>query len=205
MAHTYLTDWWIFSGETSGDILLKASELAAKALEINPVDANALGIRAYVYSLMGEKGQGLQMARDSAAINPDSPDANAWLGVVQYHTGLMEDGIATLEKAVRSGKMPPAWYLYHLGYANLMAHRYEEAASAFQNALAKSERNPWALFGMVAAQALAGLEDEAGITASRVLASYPGFSSVQWASKLPFLDPSERLLLTDRLHRAGLP
>ena len=205
LAHTYLTDWWIFSGETSGDILLKASELAARALEINPADVNAVGIQAYVYSLMGKRDQALEMARDSAGMAPDSPEAIAWLGVVQYHTGLLEDSIATIERAVRSSKMPPAWYLYHLGYANLMAHRYEEAISAFQKALQKSERNPWALFGMVAAQALAGREEEAGITASRVLGSYPGFSSAGWAAKLPFLDPSERPLLVERLHRAGLP
>jgi adenylate cyclase len=203
LAHTYITDWWL-GWESSGEKALEqALEMTEKASQLKETNLNAQGLRSYVLTLRGERQKALDTANGLVATNPDEPESWGWLGVALFYSGQIQEAVPPLEKAVRATQSPAAWYLQHLGFAYLLSGRNDQAISAFEKALSRNERNPWALLGLAAAYGMAGQEEQARGAAARLRASHPGLSPELFASRLPFKDDSHRASFVNALRRAA--
>jgi adenylate cyclase len=203
LAHTYITDWWL-GWESSGEKALEqALEMTEKASQLKETNLNAQGLRSYVLTLRGERQKALNTAKGLVATNPDEPESWGWLGVALFYSGQIQEAIPPLEKAVRATQSPAAWYLQHLGFAYCLSGRNDQAISAFEKALSRNERNPWALLGLAAAYGMAGQEEQARGAAARLRASHPGLSPELFASRLPFKDDSHRASFVNALRRAA--
>ena len=203
LAHTYITDWWL-GWESSGEKALEqALEMTEKASQLKETNLNAQGLRSYVLTLRGERQKALDTAKGLVATNPDEPESWGWLGVALFYSGQIQEAVPPLEKAVRATQSPAAWYLQHLGFAYCLSGRNDQAISAFEKALSRNERNPWALLGLAAAYGMAGQEEQARGAAARLRASHPGLSPELFASRLPFKDDSHRASFVNALRRAA--
>ena len=203
LAHTYITDWWLGWESSREKALEQALEMTEKASQLKETDLNAQGLRSYVLILRGERQKALDTAKGLVAINPDEPESWGWLGIALFYSGQIQEAVPPLEKAVRATQSPAAWYLQHLGFAYCLSGRNDQAVSAFEKALSRNERNPWALLGLAAAYGMAGQEEQARGAAARLRASHPGLSPELFASRLPFKDDSHRASFVNALRRAA--
>ena len=61
--------------------------------------------------------QAMDAGEKALTLEPNGADVNALLGLMLRYLGRPEEAISVLEKAIRLNPIPPAWYLYKLGYA----------------------------------------------------------------------------------------
>lgn len=114
-----------------------ALPLLTRAVEINRDGWHAfyfLGIAQYKVNRQAESVKSLQRAVE---LNPNSPNANMWLGMVLATDPLMlANAIQSLEKAVKLAKDPlPGQAYYYLGGLYIKNKQYKEAAEAFETLL----------------------------------------------------------------------
>lgn len=202
--HTYLLDWWFGWNRAVQKPLDMAWNISEEILRLDPQNVNARGLQSHILSLMGRRLEAKELAKRLVEENPRSSEALGWMGVALYYNGKVDEGISFLEKAMRIGKTPAAWYLYHLGYAYLTTGRPDEAATIFQKVLERNETNPWALLGLVAAKGLGRNPNEAKELASKVVASHPGLDLDLFAARLPFHGEAQRQSFLAALHEAGI-
>ena len=116
-----------------------------------------------------------------------------------------EEGIRTLQKAIRLNPIRPPTYVYFkLGRAYRMMGQYKEAISEFKKALEGSPNSPGAWIGLASTYSLLGQEEKAREAAAEVLKINPKFSSERFIMALPFKNQSENERIIKALQRAGL-
>jgi tetratricopeptide (TPR) repeat protein len=116
-----------------------------------------------------------------------------------------EEGIQTLQKAIRLNPTKPPTYVYFkLGRAYRMIGQYEEAISVFKKALLRSPNNLAAYVGLASTNSLSGNTDKARAAAAEILKIYPKFSSERFIMGLPFKNQSENERVINALRNAGL-
>lgn len=114
-----------------------ALPLLTHAVEINKDGWRgfySLGIAHYKINHQAESIKALQRAVE---LNPDSPNANMWLGMVlATEPAMRANAIQSLEKAVKIAKDPlPGQAYYYLGGLYIKNNQYKEAADAFETLL----------------------------------------------------------------------
>lgn len=76
-----------------------AIELYDEVLEVQPTNAEALSYKGWaLYTLAGDPQAALTSLLDAATANPDYPDAHAFLAVVFFRSGLLEQAEQELER-----------------------------------------------------------------------------------------------------------
>jgi tetratricopeptide (TPR) repeat protein/TolB-like protein/predicted Ser/Thr protein kinase len=81
----------------------KAITLASKKLEVNPRDADALGVRALCYAMLKEKKPAFADLAAALKIAPNDADLNFQAALVYNQLGNAEEALKSLEKAFAAG------------------------------------------------------------------------------------------------------
>ncbi len=84
----------------------KAIEMAERALQVNPKDANAYKVLAVCRAMTGAREQALTTIRKTLELAPDDPDAMYAAAVVYTQLGEREKGMEWLKKTVAAGVSP---------------------------------------------------------------------------------------------------
>jgi len=127
--------------------LAKAQQAFEKVIADQPDLASARNDLAFVLAERGEQlDRALELARGAQQELGDDPAAVDTLGYVYYRAGRFEEALAELQRAVapaekRPGRVAPV-HAYHLGLVLQALDRKDEAANAFQRALASGEDFP---------------------------------------------------------------
>ncbi len=127
--------------------LAKAQQAFEKVFAEQPGLASVRNDLAFVLAERGEQlDRALELAHGAQQVLGDNPAAIDTLGYVYYRAGRFEAALAELERAValaerRPGELSPV-YPYHLGLVLQALGRKDEAAVAFQRALAGGEDFP---------------------------------------------------------------
>lgn len=126
----------------------RAIELLEQVLAETPQRTGAKNDLAYLLALEGrDLERALQLAQEARGALPDAPAVADTLGFVLLRRGLAEAALAQFRTAIEffesaeEGGVPPSYH-YHLGLAYKALDRPEDAASAFEQALAGSEDFP---------------------------------------------------------------
>jgi adenylate cyclase len=144
--------------------LRKAVELAEKAValdERNPSLHWILSRAVARIHVPGAVKRGIKSMERAIELDSDFADAYAFLGNLYSTDGRLEDGLRSIEIAMRMNPRFPFWYLFMRGMNRFMAEDYENAITDFERA---ADRNPTAQFirwWLAASYAQVGRQDDA--------------------------------------------
>ena len=192
--------WWD-DHETAID---KARAYTAKALEIDPDNAEAYTASSLILLMQRRYDEAVADARKAIQLAPGSALAADLASFVFVPSGYPEEGVLQSEKAIALSPHYPPAYLGTLGNAYRLAGRTEQAIATFK---AYHARNPgFGLTDLVIIYQQIGQADEARRTVEQLMAARPNFTIGGWL-KTQFIRRDTAQVEADReaLRAAGLP
>jgi adenylate cyclase len=105
----------------------KMVEYAQKAMKLDDSIPDALALMASTHIVKKEYDEAIAIIEKSIALNPNSAENYAILGMYYRYVGRFEDSIRMTEKAIRLHPYYPDWYLYSLEYSYYYLGQYEKA------------------------------------------------------------------------------
>ncbi len=196
-----------WSNDIQGD-LAKAVELTEKAIILDPQNPKihwSLGRATARLRTPGARERGIAAMQRAIDLDPDFADAYAYLTVLYISDGRAEDGLRSVETAMRLNSGYPFWYIFMRGMARFVTEDYESAIADFE---AAAERSPTVLFvrwWLAASYAQAGqLEDaEWQYEEMQMLGFDSNITTI--LTTQPIQDPGYLAIYTEGLRKAGIP
>jgi adenylate cyclase len=185
--------------------MAQAVDLAKKAIALDDTYPDVHRLWGYIYLLKRQYDKAIAAQEKTVALSPNWAGAIAHLGMGLVYACRPEEGIRTLQKAIRfNPTKTPIYYYFKLGRGYRMIGQYEEAISAFKKALLGSPNNLASYIGLASTYSLSGNTDEARAAAAEIFKINPKFSSERFIMSLPFKNQSENERVINALHTAGL-
>jgi adenylate cyclase len=204
LAQTHHMDVWLRSTKSPKQSLAQAFKLAQKALTLDESSSGAHAISASIYLMNRQHEKAIAEAEQALALDPNSASRHAYLGRVLCYDGRPEEAIPLLKKALRLSPIAEVFTLYTLGFAYIMADRYEEAIDACRRAIKVEPENLWAHGLLTCAYSLSGREAEAHAEAKEMLRINPKFRVEHFGKTAPFKNDADKELFITALRKAGL-
>jgi adenylate cyclase len=185
--------------------IVRAVDLARKAIAMDDTNPNIHRLWGYIYLMKRQYDEAIAEQEKAVALCPNWAAGIAHLGMGLVYACRPEEGIQTLQKAIRlNPTMTPTYVHFKLGRAYRMTGQYNEAISEFKKALQGSPNSLGAWIGLASTYSLLGQEEEAREAAAKVLKINPKFSSERFIMSLPFKNQSENERIINALRKAGL-
>jgi adenylate cyclase len=185
--------------------MVRAVDLARKAIAMDDTYPNIHRLWGYIYLMKRQYDEAIAAYEKTVALSPNWAGAYAHLGMGLVYACRPEEGIRTLQKAIRLNPIRPPTYVYFkLGRGYRMTGQYAEAISEFKKVLHRSPNSLGAWIGLASTYSLLGQEEEAREAAAEVLRINPNFSSEGFIMALPFKNQSENERIINALRMAGL-
>lgn len=194
-----LTFQWVDGSIYERERILAA---AARAVALDPGNADAYFARGYALAYSGDLVAGLEQFDLALQVNPSHADAWLYLADLSAFDSRPQDAVQAVEKSFALNPYPNATCYWMRGFALYAARRYQEAVQTLEN---DACRDSGALRILAAALVRLGRLDEAREVARRFMATYPNFTISNWAKTQPFRDPDDLRHFTEGYCRAGLP
>jgi adenylate cyclase len=204
LGKTHILDVWFKWSKSPKESMVRAFELAKKALALHESNDLAHRIFSNIYLLKRQHDKAIAECERAVVLAPNAADAIYQLGIILRFSGRAKEAIPMHERAIRLNPMPPASYFYQLALSYTFIGEFEKAIAICKKALPK---NPDDLVGRVTlatAYCSLGREEEALAEAAEVLRIHPKFT-VEYASKTwPYKNQADRDLVLNALRKAGL-
>jgi tetratricopeptide (TPR) repeat protein len=123
-----------YAAHRGGD-LARAESLYRQGLSVAPQHATLLRLLGTLLAQSGRHAEGLPLLRQAVAANPADAEAQGALGAALCEAGQLAEARDVLTQALMRAPAGPTFF--NLGKVNLAQRRYEEAANAFRQALAR--------------------------------------------------------------------
>ncbi|MCF3935366.1 hypothetical protein L1787_18385 [Acuticoccus sp. M5D2P5] len=123
-------------GVPQDESYVRALDVAARALALDPHNSLALKAIAAINHYMGRFREGERFSREAVARNPYDPDALAQLGWRLAVRGNFEEGIPLLERAIARSVDPPGWYNHLIAIDLYLRGDYQEMLSLAERSAA---------------------------------------------------------------------
>jgi TolB-like protein/DNA-binding SARP family transcriptional activator len=196
-----------WSNDIQADLKL-ALELAEKAAALDPQNPYvhwSLGRAVTRFMTPEALKRGTVSLQRAIELNPNYADAYAWLSILYVADGRAEDGLRSVETAMRINPRYPFWYLFMRGITRYVVQSYDSAIADFE---AAAERSPTALFvrwWLAASYAQAGQMDDAAWQVEEM--QIMGFDGTiaTIVETGPIQDPGYLSLFDEGLRKAGIP
>ena len=193
---------WTRSPESS---LMRAAELAKKALALDPTRPRTYAILGNLSLMSGDHETGIELLEKAVALKPNGADVVALLGLGLTYTGEYERSIALMNQAMRLSPYYPSWYRWSLGRAHRLAGQHVEALAWLEASPRGGRQSLIQRAELVATYSEMRLMSKAQAEAAAILKDYPGFSALMWTRWPPYKDPTVTEREVWALTRAGLP
>jgi adenylate cyclase len=202
LAYTYVADaFWGWSKDP-GESGRKAYEMANKALSLDDSLDTPHYILGFIYVWMREYDKAIAEGERAVELNPNGAEALAHLGYFLNVACRPTEGVTVLEKAMRLNPMPPAVHYAWLGISYRLMGQYDRAIAVVEKGLRVQPDNIACLLQLIAANSLAGRQEDARKTATEFIRLNPKFSTEVFA-KL-YKDRAVREQLIEAWRKAGL-
>jgi adenylate cyclase len=197
--------WLRFVSQISPqESLMKAYQLAKKALSTDEANAANYRLLGNIYLIMKQYDKAIAAGKRSIALEPSSASSHGLLGLTLSYAGDPDEAIISLKQGIRLNPFPPYWYFVSLGRCYIRKGQYEEALVEYNKAQEVAPDNWLALGGKVVALSLLGREQEARAAARKFSEINPYFSVDMFASVVPLRDSADIKKITDAMRKAGL-
>ena len=204
LSATHLMDLLYGSSKSPKQSLRLAQELVQKALALDANLAEAYAFLGRIYLTKRQHEKAIAEGERALALAPNSDFVHAALAFTLRHSGRPEEAIALFKKAIRLNPIPPAWYLWGLGFSYFELGQYEEAIAEFRKALHRAPDSQFSHMGLAAAYSELGRDKEARAAAAEVLNINPKFSLEQWAKTHMYKNQADFDRFVEALRKAGL-
>ena len=185
---------------TPEDVRAKA-EAGRKAVEYDPVDAEAHSAMAYVYAGSGDLARAEAEFARAFDLNPGSADLLRQYAYWAAAFGKPERGAQALDRAAGLDPNTPVWALSIAMQAYLMAGRYEDVLRAFDRKPPEAVTPDNWVYRAGSLGAL-GRKDEARAAVANALEGMPDLT-IEGYVNAPWWSERERPLLIDPMRLAG--
>ena len=193
---------YFYHGEPAEENEPIAKAMAAKAVSLDPENADAHIILGYLRAYDGQLSEGVAQFERGLRLNPNHAHGWAMLSDLRVFEGKQEEAIACVHNGIRLDPRPGGDWYWLLGFAEYAAGHYEAAVAALRHpeAIGAGRRRI-----LAASLAQLGQLDDARQEAGQFLAEFPAFSAEKWASTQPFRFEEDRQHFVDGYVKAGLP
>ena len=202
LAWSHLSDAFMGWSEDPVAALGTAFETAQRALALDASDAWCHWVVGAVLLFQRQHERAAAAYQRALDLNPNDADVIAHHTTLWLYVGRIEDGLESVNRAMRLNPHCPWWYFWLLGWAELRAERPEAAIAAIERI---GSPIPECRVVTVASLMALGREDEARAEAVEVVRLAPDFTLRQWAMSQPYQDPSDLELIFGALRAAGIP
>ena len=203
LGRTYLTEL-AFQWSQDSDRLERVFALGQQAVALDDSQPTAHETLAYAYIGKKQHAEAVAEARKAIELDPNSADAHATLGEVLSFAGQAEDGLRSIEQAMRLNPRYPVSYLWIFGYASYLMGRTHEALAIAKRILT---RNPDHLTAHVLLTVIYSELDrleEARAEAAEILRISPHYSLEVMMQRMPQKDQASLRRYVEGLRKAGL-
>jgi adenylate cyclase len=191
--------WW----DDRETALGKARGYAARALELDPGNADAHIASGFISLMQQRYDEAVAHVRRAIQSAPSSADAASYACFILACSGHAKEAVTQGEKSMLLSPNYPPYYLGVLGNAYRLSGRIEEAISAFR---AFHDRSPgFGLSDLVIIYQQIGQGQEAKRMAERLLSVRRDFTITAWASTQFRSDEAQLEADIAALRAAGLP
>ncbi len=193
----------------ANDEIAEALRLAHHAIAVGRDDPNALAQAGGNLALLGgEHAAGMRAIERAIVLNPNCAAAWAHAAAVHCYANRPDAAIEAAQRAMRLSPLDPALYQWEwlLGYALMLAGRYEEAIEWVDRSLHDRPTFHPSIRGRLALCGYLGRTEEAREWIARLLALNP-LHTVAWFRNFggKFLSPATLAIWVEGLRKAGLP
>lgn len=204
VSYTDVQRWTNNWGPSPEQSRASALALARKAVQLGPEDYDNWWSLGIALIMNDDYEEGIRAYERAKQLNPNDADLLASMSDGLVAVGRAEEAARQVRDAMRRNPKYPAWYAWNLGFAALIARRFDEAVEAL--APITDEITPARVY-LAAAYALrdrAGDAERAAEQVRLLLQEDPGWTVAQ-AARQPLQRPEDRELWLTGLRRAGLP
>jgi adenylate cyclase len=197
-------------GPISEADVAEAVGLARRAINAGKDDPDALWMGGWALATVGlEHAAGLNAIERSLALNPNSSIAWMFCGWLHGFANRPEPAIDAFERSIRLSPLDPVGWGSEggLGFAHLLAGRYEEAVNWADRALHAYPKAVFMYGCKAAGCGYLGRGDEARQCIWRLSEFVPGFITITGFKRAweKFCSPGALGIYLEGLRRAGLP
>lgn len=206
-AHVALSWTWLFEvwwgwTETPALSLAEAWAAAERAADLDSLDAEVHWLLGELNMANARYEQTEREYRRSMELNPSLADVRANWASTANRLGMSEEGIASVELAVRLSPNYPVWYLWFCGAALYGAGRFAGVVETLRTAPVHTVVSRLYLG---AALERMGSHDEARAQVAQAREELPGLSAALLERIEAYRDPEDQARLAEPLLAAGLP
>jgi adenylate cyclase len=163
--------------ESREESLLRAVELAKKALALDDSDPNIHALWGGIYQLQRRYEQAIAEGEKSVALGPNQADPHFLLAMLLHDTGRYQEALPLVRKAMRLHPYYPFWYLWLLGSVYLRMEEYEKAVEAYKVLVVREpHRISGGHLGLAIAYIRLGRKEQARSEVAEALRLSPEFS-----------------------------
>ncbi len=172
----YWTDVLFDWSENPATDLKRAAELAQHALALDDSDGTALALQCEIDWMQRRYDEAVAEGRRTVALNPNFAIGYQALTDALMTSGRPQQGISTIEKAIRLDPAGEAFYAFFIGAGYVQMGRYQEAIPFLKKNAAAYPHEPWVHQNLLIAYEELGRDQEAHAEAAEIMRISPLFS-----------------------------
>jgi len=173
LSNTHILDVWFKWSKSPKESMMRAFELAKKALALDESNSGAHLVFAKIFLLQRLHDKAIAEAERAVSLAPNAADAINILGLILRFAGRPQEAAPMHERAIRLNPMPPAQYLYQLALCYTFMGEYEKAIAICKEALHKNPDDFVGRITLTIAYSSFGRDEEARSEATEVLRHGP--------------------------------
>lgn len=205
LAWTHFIEAWSRWSDTPAESLVRAAELAEKALDLEPGRPRTYSLLGNIRLAEGNHRDAIAMGEKAIELNPNGAEVAAFFAITLTYAGDLERSISLINHAIQLNPYHAPWYNWILGRAYRLVGRYEDAIKALSIRLEQNSGVVWPRVELASAYAeLDRLEDATEVTAE-ITKIDPNFSIRGWTAVPAYADPAMLEHEIAALRKAGLP
>lgn len=179
-----------------------AYKMASKTLELDPNNAQAYSVFAYLQVADGEYDEALESIEKAVSLHPNNAEVYTNLAGVLVYAGRHAEALSAMDTAFRLEPIPPPAFHAELGWVLFWNHQYEKAIGPLEKGL-EGGVEWWEDLAMTYAKL--GRREEAKAMIDNVEQAFPGASLAYYRAASIFKRAEDLEHQLDALREAGLP
>lgn len=190
------------------DALVRAGELADRAITLDPADARGMTIAGHVRAYLHHRvPEALDMHDRALSLNPNLPLAWSLSGLALIYAGRHDEALQRIRHAQRLSPFDPHGYFFDMVemLAHLMRGEYQTVLELGRRSMAHNPAFSSTYKTALCAMGHLGLVTEAVTLRARLFELEPKFRIIKSANQTPLMRPEDRANYIEGLRRAGLP